>query len=344
MLRKGIRVLGLVLLVAAAGRSQADVRGEEMLQAKAALVPSDIAWTTGAPMPTSRARLAVGVVGDKIYAIGGWTWYNSLSTVEEYDTETRLWTAKSPMPTARGGLAVGVVGGKVYAIGGYYYDKANHNNHYLTTVEEYDPIADVWTTKAPMPTGRAYLAAGVVGGKIYAIGGWDGRNRLDAVEEYDPATDSWTTKAQMPTGRYYLAAGAVGDKVYAIGGWNGSFLTAVEEYDPTTDRWTVKAPMSTGREGLAAGVMGGKIYVVGGWNGICCLAAVEEYDPASDRWEAKAPMSTGRVRLAVGVVGDKIYAVGGYSDNYLATMEEGALLPLDSLPIASVVLDQETIR
>jgi predicted Zn-dependent protease len=58
------------------------------------------------------------------------------------------------MPTAREGLAVGVVNNKIYAIGGW-------GGSYLSTVEEYDPATNTWTTKASMPTGREYLAVGV---------------------------------------------------------------------------------------------------------------------------------------------------------------------------------------
>ena len=63
----------------------------------------------------------------------------------------------------------------------------------------------VWTTKAPMPTPRTGLAAGVVNGILYAVGGNDGVSFLGTVEAYDPATNTWTTKASMPTVRTGLA-------------------------------------------------------------------------------------------------------------------------------------------
>ncbi len=46
------------------------------------------------------------------------------------------------------------------------------------------------------------LATSVVGGKVYAIGGYQDAMAagLTTVEEYDPSTDSWTTKSDMPTG------------------------------------------------------------------------------------------------------------------------------------------------
>jgi hypothetical protein len=102
--------------------------------------------------------------------------------------------------------------------------------------------APTWTAKAAMPTARGYLAAAAPGnGKLYAVGGYDGSNRLATCEEYDPATNTWTTKAAMPTARHSLAAAAPGNgKLYAVGGYNGSYCATCEEYH-TGD---VTAPVS----------------------------------------------------------------------------------------------------
>ena len=42
---------------------------------------------------------------------------------------------------------------------------------FVNTVYEYDPAANRWTAKAPMPTRRGGGAAAVVDGKIYVVGG-----------------------------------------------------------------------------------------------------------------------------------------------------------------------------
>ena len=53
------------------------------------------------------------------------------------------WTEKTPMPTARrdDGVAADSTG-KIYVVGGY-----DGNGGFLTTLEEYDPTTDSWTTK-----------------------------------------------------------------------------------------------------------------------------------------------------------------------------------------------------
>jgi N-acetylneuraminic acid mutarotase len=198
--------------------------------------PGTDTWTAKADMPTQRLGHSTSMVNGKIYAIGGLVQYPGpgLSTVEEYDPGTDTWTAKADMPTPRCFLSASVVNGKIYAIGGM--TEAPGGVPGLSTVEEYDPGRDTWTTKADMPTQRCFLSASVVNGKIYAIGGW-GNHCLSTVEEYDPGTDTWANKSEMPTPGMGLSTSAVGGRVYAIGGtvcWSDCAST-VEAYDPALD-------------------------------------------------------------------------------------------------------------
>jgi subtilisin family serine protease len=225
------------------------------------------------------------------------------------------WIMKSQMPTARHELGAGEASnGKIYAIGGL----STYGT--VSTVEEYDPVADIWVTKSPMPTARYSL--GVVAannGKVYAIGG-SGENapHLSIVEEYDPVADSWVTKSPMPTGRgEFAVAAASNGKIYAIGGSNRSgLLTSVEEYDPIADIWVTKSPMPTARNMFAAAASNDKIYAIGGFTyGGTWLSTVEEYDPKTDVWTTKSPMPTARYLLsAVAASNGKIYAIGGKDD------------------------------
>ncbi|MCG2724758.1 MAG: hypothetical protein L6420_00650, partial [Elusimicrobia bacterium] len=176
---------------------------------------------------------------------------------------------------------------------------------------------DAWTTKADMPTARNSLAAAIVGGKIYAIGGQGGTQKEN--EEYDPVANTWTTKAVMPTARNSFAAAAVGGKIYAIGGYEGGYLDINEEYDPVANEWTTKAAMPTSRNQLAAAAVGGKLYAIGGQNG---TTINEEYDPETNTWLTKAVMPTARYQLTATAVGGKLYAMGGEYGTSLNTNEE----------------------
>ncbi|TKJ33298.1 MAG: hypothetical protein CEE38_20840 [Planctomycetes bacterium B3_Pla] len=172
---------------------------------------------------------------------------------------------------------------------------------------------DTWTQKADMPTTRLALAASVVNGKIYAIGG-----RADGAlaTEYDPATDTWTTKTRMPTSRFGLVTSVVDGNIYAIGGGTGpgSILRTVEAYDPQTDTWTKKADLPKRNIFFSTGVVDGKIYAIGGaaatpWS--THFRTVYAYDPLTDTWTTKADMPTARAYLSTCVVDGKIYAIGG---------------------------------
>src|SRR4051794_7520178 len=69
---------------------------------------------------------------------------------------TVSWTTRASMPTARDSLGVVATNnGKIEAIGGHIFSGLDN---YLSTVEEYDSIADVWSTRASMPTKRGSIA------------------------------------------------------------------------------------------------------------------------------------------------------------------------------------------
>ena len=90
-----------------------------------------------------------------------------------------------------------------------------------------------WTRHAPIPTPRDHLAAGVIGGRLYAIGGRvDGSHakHLTVNEEYDPALTHWRRRTPMPTRRSGIAAASLGGKIFVFGGeanWKTLNLTAV---------------------------------------------------------------------------------------------------------------------
>jgi N-acetylneuraminic acid mutarotase len=86
-------------------------------------------WIPKAPIPTPREGLAVGVVNEILYAVGGEIvhagvggYVEFLSTVEAYDPSTNSWSSKAPLLTPRGGLTVGVVNRILYALGGFSKD------------------------------------------------------------------------------------------------------------------------------------------------------------------------------------------------------------------------------
>ena len=182
----------------------------------------------------------------------------------------------------------------------------------LFKMRAYDPNdKGYWRTVTPMPTARVQLAAAVVDGKIYAIGGYNNGVLLPTVEMYNPLTNAWQKVADMPTARFRLDAAAVDGKIYAIGGEKNGILSIVEMYNPLTNAWQKVADMLTARLQFASAVVDEKIYAIGGNGG---FSTVEAYAPLTDTWQKVADMPTERALLTSAVVDGRIYAIGGSKD------------------------------
>ena len=292
----------------------------------------NIGWTGRALMPTPRARLAVGVINNILYAVGGANAAGPLNTVEAFDPSTNSWTTEAPMPTARADLAVGVVNGILYAVGG-----SNVTASALATVEAYDPSTGSWTTKTPLPSPRAGLAVGVAndgtGDKLYAVDGNDATGTpVGTIYKYDPSNDfpnspipPWSLADPNRIPRYEAVVGVVNDALPLLiaGGSNSSGMVGdVEAYNPGTA--TVPAELPTPRGGLGAGVVNGQFYTMGGVviNTIpTYMDTVEAFDPSTNSWTSVLPLAASRTGLAVGMVNNVLYAVGGYNGGYLGMVE-----------------------
>ena len=80
--------------------------------------PVGDSWSAGAPMPLSRDHLAVVVVGDEIWAIGGRAGGANHARVDIYDPVGDSWRAGPPLPEPTSGAAEGIVNGVIYVSGG----------------------------------------------------------------------------------------------------------------------------------------------------------------------------------------------------------------------------------
>ncbi len=199
--------------------------------------PSTDSWRMLAPMPTKRGGGVAAVVGGKSYVIGGAgpmpgasdpairprQPQESLGTVEEYDPATNQWRARAPMPTPCNHMGGEAVNGKIYVIGGRLsgaFIIGLPGN--INLVQVYDPAADSWVTKTPMPTARSGLNTANLNGIIYAAGGemQTGQylSAFRAFEAYDPASDTWWQLPPMLLPRHEGIMAALGNRIHVAGG------------------------------------------------------------------------------------------------------------------------------
>ena len=197
--------------------------------------PANDSWRALPPLPTARGSANAIVVNGKIHVIGGAALPKNLpegyvhpnrnvsvGVHEVFDPAAGTWTSRAPMINARNHAAAGVIDNKIYIVGGRAGSVFIPNAHNLDLVEEYDPAADRWAIRAPMPTPRSASAWGVYNGRIYVAGG-EIRHRdiwgtYTAVEAFDPKTDSWTRLPPMPLPRHGLAGDFIGNRFHLVSG------------------------------------------------------------------------------------------------------------------------------
>lgn len=185
-----------------------------------------------------------------------------------------------------------------------------------------------WTTKASIPTPRAYLAAAVVRNAaghyvMYTIGGRNlGNIAMQRVEAYDATTNTWTRKALLPSKRAGTnGAGVIGGKIYVTGGFDlsGAPTKTLYVYNPANDSWTRKADLPVTSGGGVTGAIHGKLYVLTGKcrADFCTTAGrLYRYDPATNQWTRKADALEDHTFGIGGVIDGKFYvAYGEQGDN-----------------------------
>jgi hypothetical protein len=75
----------------------------------------------------------------------------------------------------------------------------------------YDPETDSWKLISTMLTRRIGVGCAALNRLLFAVGGFDGANRLSSVECYNPERDEWKMVASMNTMR--SGAGSDANKI-----------------------------------------------------------------------------------------------------------------------------------
>jgi len=174
-------------------------------------------WSEMAPMGTERRKGCAAATLDDgcIYVMGGEEMdvdavpprREVTALFERYDPATNTWEQLPSMPTARGSLAAVGLDGAIYAGGGSGAGEDNMDTAAYDVVERFDPLTNEWSTMAPLCCGKSKLCMAVIGGRVYAAGGYsyiqdECRDEFyDSVEVYDPVHDAWQAVAPLAVPR-----------------------------------------------------------------------------------------------------------------------------------------------
>ena len=134
-------------------------------------------WTPLAVVPDLNNGEASGVYApnvNKLFVFGGENVGTAtvVNTTRIYDIASNTRSTGANMPDVRAFMASGYYNGKIYLVGGY--STGNITPAFLQTWE-YDPVANTFVTKTPIPAPNGFGGAGsgVVNGHLYVAGGRD---------------------------------------------------------------------------------------------------------------------------------------------------------------------------
>jgi hypothetical protein len=187
--------------------------------------PGTNSWTELAPMPTRRGALAAAVIGDRLYAVGGYSEaLGTLARLEIYDFRSHRWTRGPDMHQPREHLAATALDGSLYVVGGRDF----YGGQTYATAERFDPSQGRWEQVPSMLVAHAGFQAVAAGKRIVIFGGEQpgsgARGTVADVEAYDPGTRAWSELPPMPHPRHGIGGAWDGQRIYALEGGEETLL------------------------------------------------------------------------------------------------------------------------
>jgi len=185
-------------------------------------------WTLGTSTNEIRWSGTSGVIGSKLYVVGGSNEYGyTNSTLLIYDSISNSWSNGPSMPNYGDygpyGMGSVVYQGKLYVVGGQW----THGSYSRMLV--YDPASNNWSELLPILTARGNMATVLFGDKMYVMGGivvtqtsdpQPTHTPVNTVEVYDFTSNTWTTGTPLPAACGNCWSVAVNGKIYYAGGDN----------------------------------------------------------------------------------------------------------------------------
>jgi hypothetical protein len=265
-------------------------------------VPTNAAWSQGAPMPLATSESATAILGGMAYVAGG---FGALAGLQRYDLAANAWTTLAPMPAGRDHPLAMTIGGDVYVTGGNRQDSspATDGWRYVVAENRWESIAqlpDYIAAGAAALAGFAYFSSGAgdllqydprtratrtipgddraprdhsqmvaFQGELWMLGGRNVTRTVGIVSIYDPASETWRSGPLMPTARAGFAAAASATLLFVGGGElittvPNRTLNGVEAIAAGDDQFTAMPNLPSPVHGVGGALQGNGFYVLGG--------------------------------------------------------------------------------
>lgn len=277
-------------------------------------------WRDEGRLPTLLEEGRAVRVGDSAYLVGGLVtpvvdnFGRSTAAFRRFDIDSGRFTSLPPLPERLNHVGIASDGEAIYVVGGL-----GDQLEFLSTASQsawrYDIASRRWSELAAMPKARGALGAAIVGGTLYAIGGRDGADTLDAVEAYDIRSDTWSSRASLPVAADHLGVAAIGGSVYAVGGRydGGEELRDFRRYDSRRDRWQSLPDLPSGTSGVNLERVGDELVVTGGEDSeqAYVTGLTYAFDASAGRWRELPSSPRPKHGYASFGYGDRLYVLGG---------------------------------
>jgi hypothetical protein len=233
--------------------------------------PDADAWSAGPPLPVGLHHAGAGVLGDRVYVVGGYSGANWAPQAAVYSLGPgeSQWRTEPALAGPRGALAVASTGGSLVAMGGV-------GSGDVVRTEVLEAGASTWRPGPDLATRREHLAATAAGGRSYAIAGRDGslESNRDTVESLAAGEQAWRKEPSLNESRGGIGAasptirgaplGPSGERPCVAGGEAplGRTIASVECLE--AGAWRVVAELEVPRHGVAVAAVGNRLHVIGG--------------------------------------------------------------------------------
>ena len=284
-------------------------------------------WSTMTKIPVAKKYHTIASFNGDVYVFAGvtlnWQWSNSCY---KYNLATDKWTRLADFPVTNfiHGQAH-VVNGKIYILGGLGNQYASYK--VTPNVWMYDPAANKFADREPMPFPQGWGTSGMINGRIYYIAGSGAAYNtfVKQVQVYDVASDTWDLATDYPKDVNWLTAVSVNNKMIVSGGYNLNYTpyryiadTYVGEETGGVLTWTKVNDYPMGAAIQMSGVaIGDNAYFFGGTPGLIdnnkpASQRAYRYVPSTDTWDVLPFKPTGvRFLNQAGTDGSKIISPGG---------------------------------
>ncbi len=180
---------------------------------------------------------------------------------------------------------------------------------------QYDPLTNVWITKADVPYKAQQPAGTANGNKIHFFGGGFPTSGAPVKNHYgyDALLDSWSKAADLTQARAIHYGVALNGLVYTLAGQG--VADWCEVYDESTNNWIRKNNLPDTKFWYGAHIAThGSIFRFCGGGYTSPVNTANRYDPISDSWTTLPSVPIPIHGIDGAAIGDKIYLVGGYHD------------------------------